>query len=660
MASYSATLDLTGETTLSVAVPAPRPSSPISETLSGIVVNQNQYANDDNHYVDLTTGSWVYQEFLLPDNYPRGTDDPNLTTDRYTAVKVPPLTGLQVFVSVAEDMEDIASLDWKLEYYVPSTGWVGAAKGQSFGAASSSANETADNGVWVSAYFDPYDVDDKWRYRWRFAIRGRSATGVHNEPVDEYDGTHVTIGGAKIRVVPDISEGPLQPGRPYPFDLAGTPALLSVIPGSDEVVYSIQQGATKVWYASPNPLELQGRCRAFAADGVTEIKDGSETVSLRFRVLAGVADEGVDFLGNSYRSVLVRNRNRNVASGSVDRFWLSKPNPSRFAVESLYFDLRNGDDAVVVDQLLLDPVTPGVWFHVYYSNDPIPGTDEKSWDNLLWERVPSTFLAARKDRHTLPRPITAKYVKIEFTHLQARYYSTGDFQIPVQYKKHPKWVFDYFMQVYAQQMNAAKYVKNVSYLEYDMMQLAYNYFLDDIRNQFASFEVSEDATDAALVNQFNATQPSLDNLVDPDTAFKIRTLFRPFLRQPFNLGKAGNVLFDYGFQTSAEEYSKERVIRQRAYTDEVTSLDREQVVVEKNYPVMSFPIQCRHKYRLTSAAYDQDLAYYAGVKEIAFLRDHYASRHDHSAYIESAGDNINVERNDFELVDFNWVTHATS
>lgn len=658
MADFTGTLDsLIGSTTFSVAKPTSRPSSQISETLSGIIVNQNQFAANDNHYVDLTSGEWVYQEFLLPSDYPRGTDDPNLTTDRYTAVKTPPLTGLQVFVSVAEDMEDIASLDWRLDYYVPASGWTGGIKGQSFGASHSASSGSAEEGAWISAYFDPYDVGDKWRYRWRLGIRGRSNTGVHNQPVDVYDGTHVTIGSAKIKLVPDISESPLRPGRQYPFDFFGTPALLSMVPGSNEVIYSIQQGADKAWYSSPNPLELQGRGRAFEADGVTEILEGAATVSLRFRILAGIADDGIDFLGNNYRSVLVRNSNRNAGSG--DGFWLSKPNPSRFAVESLYFDLRDGQDPVVVDQLLLDPVTPGVWFHVYYSNDPIPGADESSWNNLLWERVPATFLAARKDRHTLPRPITAKYVKIEFTHLQGKYYSPGNFQTPTIYKKHPKWVFDYFMQVYADQVSAGKYVKNVSYLRYDLMQLAYNYFLDDIRNQFSSFDVVDNRPNADIVNQFNSAQSSLADQVDPDTLFKIKTLFRPYLKRPFDLGKDGNILYDYGF-TDDTDYPREQIARQRAMTTEVSSLDRELVLVEKNFPVMSFPIECRHRYRVASASYSQDLAYYAGVKEIAFLRDHYASKNDNSAYIESAGDNINVESNDFELVDFNWVTHATS
>jgi len=38
-----------------------------------------------------------------------------------------------------------------------------------------------------------------------------------------------------------------------------------------------------------------------------------------------------------------------------DAYWLSEPNPSQFACEALYFDIREGTEAQVVDHLAIDP-----------------------------------------------------------------------------------------------------------------------------------------------------------------------------------------------------------------------------------------------------------------------------------------------------------------
>jgi hypothetical protein len=114
-------------------------------------------------------------------------------------------------------------------------------------------------------------------------------------------------------------------------------------------------------------------------------------------------------------------------------------------VESLYFNTTLPDGTGrVIDKVLVDPETPGVYFTVYYSNEDGVPTTEDEWENKLWTRVPETSALSRES-HVLPEPIVAKFVKVEFTHLQARSYSPGDFARPTSYKKHPKWVLDYFL-----------------------------------------------------------------------------------------------------------------------------------------------------------------------------------------------------------------------
>jgi len=646
-ATYTQSLTLTGESGLSAPVSAPKLSSKTSEKLSGIVINQNQLAESSSHYV--SADQWVYQEFILPKSFPRGNKK---------IQKIPDLTGLQVFVSVDEGCEKAASLDWKLEYYEPSFGWNGTSSGTSVGAAFSSSDDTPDNGVWMPIYFEPIKISSNWNKRWRLAVRGRSGSGALNQVV-QYDSSYVTIGSAKVAINPNISESPLREGEYYPFDYFGTPAVLYIEPGSGTAYFSIQQGISKIWYSTPNPLELVGHCRAYSFDGVDPVKNGSDYASIMFRVLAGVADNGIDFLGNLYRSLVVKSSGENVSSGSTNKLWMSKPNPSRFAIENLYFDVRDGQDAVVIDHLLLDPATPGVWFNVYFSNDPIPGTDDKSWDNLMWEKVPQNFQANRKNLYTFPRPINAKYVKIEFSHLQAKYYAPGEFQKPMLYKKHPKWVLDYYLFVYSNQISTNKYAKRRENLSYNTLELAYQYFLDDIQSFYGSFDITNENVSQESYTKFAESQ-SLANQADIETLSKIKTLFRPFLNKPYEQGRVGDILYDYAYNDPTISYSTEAIVRPRALTAMVSNLDREQVVLEKNFPVMSFPISCRHKYKTASAGFFQDVGYFAGVKEIAFTRDHYSAKQDNSAYIESAGDNLNVERNDFQTVDFHWVTYATS
>lgn len=55
--------------------------------------------------------------------------------------------------------------------------------------------------------------------------------------------------------------------------------------------------------------------------------------------------------------------------------------------------------------------------------------------------------------------------------------------------------------------------------------------------------------------------------------------------------------------------------------------------------------------------FSNDRAYYAGIKTISFLRDNYIKAFDATQYVETPGDNINSERNDFVLNDLAWTVY---
>src|SRR6266513_2401848 len=109
MTDFTTTLSLSSQTMFAAGPTQPVLPSDDASLLSGVVVNQNQ-AKTESVAVNY---SFIYQEFRLPHNYPRGTADQ----------KVPPLSGLQVYVGVTSGYAAQASLDWRLDHYVPKYGW---------------------------------------------------------------------------------------------------------------------------------------------------------------------------------------------------------------------------------------------------------------------------------------------------------------------------------------------------------------------------------------------------------------------------------------------------------------------------------------------------------------------------------------------------------
>lgn len=396
----------------------------------------------------------------------------------------------------------------------------------------------------------------------------------------------------------------------------------------------------------------------------TEIPIGlsnSSTVTTLFRVLAATADSGIDFLGNSFRSAVVRRPASYVSmtnSEVQNKSWLSKPNPSKFAVESLYFDMTTADDRPsVVNKMLIDTITPGVYFHVYYSNDENgPGTDEDSWDNLLWTRIPRSYLLDQKKTFTFPEPITAKYIKIEFTHLQARAYTPGNYQQKMSFKKHPKWVLDYFFGLYIDYKASTEILSDTISLTYDAFDFYYNYFVGDILESPDYPQLANDSIDSTIYNNFlnTTTSQELQNL-DARTINQIRVRMDLFAKHPLLNGAIGSSLRTYGYPSEpVSTYSTEIATESIANTDLISTEDRESVILDKEFPIMSFYLPCRHQYKVSRSIFEHERAYFVGINQIAFERDDYSSDYNNNIYIETAGDEENVESNDLIAQDGYW------
>jgi hypothetical protein len=788
--------------------------------LSGVVLNQNQPAADDAHVVGLGTG-WLYQEFFLPGEYKRGAD----STEQY----IPALSGWQLLVDIYSGYAFTATIEWTFEYQVFGVGWIRLAEGTSIGSHMDGPE------VWFDMYFDePVEITEEIansRLRFGFKAHTYGPDPTKLKVPATYDGHRVVVGNTAVDIV-------LASDTPYEYEYDGVPGFFYYDPSDKAVTWSAQMGVQIAYASIPNPLAQVGFSRLYFADGVTPWTYASEDASVNFRVLGLVADEGVDYLGNIYRSVVIPSDPRNVSAvdGDIDKAWLSKPNPSRFAVESQYFDVRKSsattyglrnmipnpsfeigynnwvadpkvtlsttgatsgikaaswkgtpgtpgtfpgfysdkmpciggrvysakfdlkavtippgeschasftwydssdsyisdtdvvvggvgthsgtltgaapsnaakvlfsvsvfdagthltemyldsvcviqgdldrfayfdgsmpgyfwtgainaspslqrieggveDTLTVIDTVLVDPLTPGVFFTVYYSTEGDPGISEEDWENKLWTRVPKTFQALKRENHVLPQPILAKYIKIEYSHLQARSYNPGDFARPTKYKKHPKWVLDYFLARVNSQ-NDTLGTGRVGII-YDALDLAYNYYVDDLKQEPDQPLVNTGSNQA--VSSFLQTRDDLSDKIDPAALDKISTIMQPYRSGPQSFSREQYLLGAYTLGTQGTNYPTERP--PSTVPPEAIELRNEAVVFENDYPVMFFFITCRHKYREVVAPFAHNRAYFVGIKEVAFQRDRYTSTYDGDQYIEPAGDMLNVERSDLVMED---------
>lgn len=312
------------------------------------------------------------------------------------------------------------------------------------------------------------------------------------------------------------------------------------------------------------------------------------------------------------------------------------------------------DEPTVVDSILVDPVTPGVFFHVYYTNDVDDTTTPTSpevWDNRLWTRVPATFQANRRETHVLPSPITAKFVKVEFSNLQAKSYNPGDFAKPVSYKKHPKWVLDYFAaRLNARNALEAKLMHKTVGVVFDGYDLAYNYYLDDL-SQEPDQPVEISGPDSGLDAFIKSGDTFMDE-VDPLTASKIKVAFKPYAENIagwFTQSLLGQVATQ-NTPTSGVG-SAVPVETSIINSPDILQLRNTEVAFENDLPAMFFFVTCRHKYREVTASFTHNRAYFVGIRQISFARESYSVQHDSDQYLEPSGDLTNIERNDFVTVD---------
>lgn len=750
---------------------------------AGVVLNQNAVPTGYYPWRASYGGLWIYQTFTLPSDFTRGTES--------SEVRNPDLAGFQVLVGIDSGQASRASLNYTLQYY---------------------------NGNWNT-------------------LSAGSVTGAHT------DGPAVWMDVFFPRSVP------------VPLGLQESATLWRI-----GIQTPVPSPISQVAYVSPTPLTANAATQgqAFGNDGVSPLL-ASGTASLNFRLLALTADNGVDFLGNEYRSCVVEYspQNTDTTDSHTNAYWLGPPRPSRFAVESLYFDMRpvpttpqygninlitnpsfeydalgsasprgwsgigatlqvtssggvasglqacsaqgvtgagaspstpaqigwrynnllpvtagdtyqllasltiatnqltggmsasitwlqsnkttlvtdssghtitsvvdawtglgphvvsgavvapatasyaqititasgtapglsfqgwldavafvqssstvayfDGDqigfawlgqpglassaqvvtpqiqnDFVVIDGVLVDPITPNLTMNVYYTlddTDTSSNMTESDWENKLWSRVPQSYRLDQRKQYLFPAPVHAKYMKLEFTNLQARTYRPTDFQKPVAYKRFPPWVVNYFIG----QMSLPAFVAQQVNVQYDALALAYRYYLDDLASAPVT-PTTPASLQSALTSYFNTTPTG----IDATTLAKINLELKPFSQ---NVGQ--NV------DTSTQLGSYVASLFNRATLPQVSeggSLPAlvlppvsTQAVFDQTVPDMYFFLTARHSYQTLAGLFEQQRAYFAGINDVAFVRHNYGIASDTALYIETNGDLANTELSDFVL-----------
>lgn len=306
----------------------------------------------------------------------------------------------------------------------------------------------------------------------------------------------------------------------------------------------------------------------------------------------------------------------------------------------------NPNNTVVIDGVLVDPITPNMAFNVYYSLDDTGNNGsmtERDWEQKLWTRVPQVYVATQSQEYVFPDPVVAKYMKLEFTNLPAQTYSPGVFVQPTNYKKFPTWVADFFVQ----QLELPSFVASLVNVQNDALNFAYNYYLDDL-NQTPATPVAAPSNQIANLNHY-FNQNNVANLVDAATLQEINLVLSSFevptgsiVNNQSLLGQAAQSVVNTVAPLTSESPTNTSIDY-----GVVSSLQREPVIFDQSLPVMFFFVACRHTYKELTASFDYNRAYFAGTNQVVFLRSDYTTVTDDHLYIESGGDMQNAVINDF-------------
>jgi len=400
-----------------------------------------------------------------------------------------------------------------------------------------------------------------------------------------------------------------------------------------------------------------------------------------------VADTGVDILGNNFRTAIV-SYSPSYTNDGLDTQWKSKPNPSRWAIESLYFDLRLGSTAglmsvldtkymdelddldmanietfraggQLVDEIFIDPITYGQDMHFYYSDDDSTGV----WDNKLWVPIPRDYILKR-GFHSLPRPTMIKYFKIEFSNLCPFPYEPVQTPTmpPVTFNRFPLWVNNYFLNV--NPITTKDVIIQTDTLSLDPLQFGFVLENDNLVSSYEQERTLQLADTTPEVTSFiqglvigqtpTTEQTSLESTIEYHSPVMWQSDLISNLDPTRALSRVA--LQPHDSNVNSTGWNAELALPQTSANIPVqaSTTDLSKPLAEKTFPTMFFPIRCRHYYQVCQAPLTNKIAYMVGIKEVGFYRRDYTSPIDESIYVETLDDTAHISSNDFVQNDWRY------
>lgn len=383
-------------------------------------------------------------------------------------------------------------------------------------------------------------------------------------------------------------------------------------------------------------------------------------------------DEGLDILGNAYYTQIDVSKfaPAKMIDNELDTFWQSQANPSRFAVECIYLDIRDDDgNPQLVDEIYIDPITHGSLMHIYWTNeDPpetVPDASTTPLDYRLWNPIPRHYILG-KGYHSLKRSIRAKYLKLEFTKLQPVPYEVQDTNFnSITYRTYPSWVFTYVTDLIDKRQDDSPFrfvddnrVKindtNLGLLRPENLKVteeapeSIEDFIieDEVKNNLSVYQTwkgEEIVTDSVVTNNVINVYPN--------------DLFQNDLATTLNLGLFLNgVLFNQGLDGI---FITESTLVDKPLIDYASRNDRTLVEEEKTFPDLWFPRVVRHGYKILEAERNYNMAFIVAIREIRLSRFDAESPRDLPFYHETLSDSFNIAKNTFEQVDWRLVVPTT-
>jgi acetolactate synthase small subunit len=398
-----------------------------------------------------------------------------------------------------------------------------------------------------------------------------------------------------------------------------------------------------------------------------------------------VVDNGTDILGNVFSTELLEYEAANVIDPEEEgnwSYWQSQPNPSRDAVEALYFDLRdasvdytmatlNGlqmdvlDDrsmtdltdyysaTVLIDEVYIKPVSHGPQMHFYYSTDDTP-----DWDSKLWIPIPQNY-TLRHGIFALPAPTAVKYFKIEFTNLTPIPYQFIEYpkNITTKFRRYPTWVQNYFTDLFP----TKPYEENLQMeetIKLDPLKYGYQNYLDALSTGYKEVrsELFKDTTlelRQYIDDVIGGREQRLDQLeVEKQIKFFSPVMWQQNLIALLDPTRAATRRMQF---SPDNEWSAELTRPVFIPPTQKSQSSLAEVAADKMKPMMWFPRAVRHGYQLIEARFNNKVAYQVAISEVKFLRRDLSIKHDEEIYFETLEDEAHITSNNLVRLDtYRW------